>query len=243
VQAGEGAAAGGDQREGAAGRSGRPRRRAEAGDDAGVEGVEGVEVEGVPGGRGEVVEVGLLAAVDAGRALAAGQPGVHEGGDGDLGLELHEGVDLGVGAQEVAAGDGDVVLAGLVAVGEEERGGRPAGADVRKDSREQVVAHRRAVERGEGDDDAGDVVLGEVGEEGRGVDAEAGAAIGAPGQAGGRLGVGVDEADAVLAERAQEDGGELDGAEVGDVRIVDEVPGDRDRRMHDRYEVCKSVSL
>jgi len=62
--------------------------------------------------------------------------------------------------------------------------------------------------------------------------AEVRPAVGSPGKAGAFEGVRIDEGDRIPA--VTEHGGELHGAEVGEVRIVDEVARHRDRRMHDQ---------
>ena len=103
---------------------------------------------------------------------------------------------------------------------------------------EQVVALRRAMEGGEGDDGGGDwIVRGTVGDRGGeagGIEAEAGAAVGAPLEVGAGEGVGVAQFDVGVWEVPGEDGGELHGAEVGEVGVIDEVPRDRDRWVHDQ---------
>jgi sec-independent protein translocase protein TatA len=164
-------------------------------------------------------------------ALGAGAE--DELGDGELALVLHVGVARGIGREHPRAGRVDVVLARLVEVGEDDGGRGEARPEPVAHGREQVVAVGRAVEgRVRDHHRVGRVGAGRGGEDFVDRGAEVGAAVGAPGEPRAREREGVDEGR--VTARGAEGGGALDGAEVGEIGVVDEIARDRERGVDDQ---------
>jgi hypothetical protein len=235
VRAAEGAAAGGDEGQRAAVDGEGPWPAPESIDHARPEAVVRSEVHEVPRGQREGVERGDLTSMDGAAGAVAERERRQELWDGLLSLVLHPGRGLRIARQDAVAVGFDVVLTGLVEVGEPQRHRGCLGMEPSEQLAERRVALGGSVERRVGDDDGVRVGEPRPGALHDVVDrrAEVRAAVGAPVEGRGWARVRVDEIHVVPT--CAQDRRELHRAEVGEVGVVDVVARDRHRGVNDQH--------
>jgi hypothetical protein len=214
----------------------RPGGAAKEADNVVVEAEVRGEVDEIPRRHGESVE-GRRIAADNGEG--AGRPAAleetfEERDEVVLGLVAEQGVDLRVGGEDVFGGRVDDVLSALIEVAEDDRRVGAAGAERLEDRSEERIARRRPVERGEGEDDGVGVGRDALKDGGvRRAEADVASRGGVKRlERGARDRERVDERS--LVANLADHGRRLNGAEVGEVGVVDEVPRDPERGEDDR---------